>query len=404
MTLSHRRQFLSSSLHAGLALASSAGLNGLISQLAYASERDEIAPASIDMHKIRAAAQQAIETPATPGLAICIWQAGLERFSYYAGVANLEQEVAVQADSVFRIGSLSKQFTAAMILKLVEAKALSLDDPAKKFLPILRNKPSFTVRELLQHTAGIHDQDIDPRLLHVGSQTELVKLVAKQKKLFDFPSGSAWLYSNSNYFIAGAIIEQVTTKSLAEAGKDLLFTPLDLRNTGFEVPSQVIQHRVAGYSQNDKATGTELNAFLNAEYEDMKLNGAAGGMISTASDLCRWHQALFTGKILSKSSLQSMLSPGLLRNKNKASTHRFSPQDKVMGNANYGLGLWIDEESTIDASAIVHHHGGVMGFASMLVSHPQSGLTYAVLCNTDSHPGLPFRDVRRAALASVLKR
>lgn len=98
-----------------------------------------------------------------------------------------------------------------------------------------------------------------------------------------------------------------------------------------------------------------------------------------------------------------MIAPGMLRNKRKASTNRFSPNDKMMSSVDYGLGLLIDHESSNDQSAIIHHHGGVMGFASMLVSHPASGLTYACLCNADTNPKLPFRELRRAILNSVLK-
>jgi len=180
----------------------------------------------------------------------------------------------------------------------------------------------------------------------------------------------------------------------------LLFQPLKLSKTSFDTPERILPYRVAGYSLSADAAAP----FTNAGYEDMILNGAAGGMVSSASDLGRWHHLLLSGAVLSAVSLKQMTAPGMLRNKRKANSNRYSPNDKVMGNVDYGLGLLIDHDSTNDGSAIIHHHGGVMGFASMLVSHPNSGLSYACLCNADSNPKLPFREIRRAVLASVLKK
>ena len=393
-----RRHFL----HLSAGACGTLGLTSLglgLSMPSGAAPTKPAVPAPFDTIALSEIIKKAIANQASPGIAVAAWQNGQEVFALQQGYANLELRSAVQAESVFRIGSLSKQFTAAMLLKLAEAKTVRLDMPVKHYLPFFGPKENFSLRELLQHTAGIHDADVDPRQLKVSSQIDLARIIAKQKPFFDFAPGSAWLYSNSNYFLAGAVIEKVTGKSLQESGDELLFKPLQLKKTRFDDPKRVLEQRVAGYSMQESD-----GAFVNADYEDIVLNGAAGGMVSTASDLCRWHQALFNGDVLSRDSLEQMLAGGLLRNRRKANTNRFSPNDKMMGNVDYGLGLLIDHESTSDQSAIVHHHGGVMGFAAMLVSHPNSRLSYAVLCNADSNPKLPFRDIRRTVLASVLKK
>lgn len=365
----------------------------------HASPIQPVVPAPFEPNTLTNALDKAISHHAAPGIALSVWYKGAEVYSQQVGYANLETGTPVNKHSIFRIGSLSKQFTAAMLLKLAEAKALRLDDPVKKYLPFFATKESFSIRELLQHTAGIHDADVDPRTIKATNQIELAQLISKQKKLFDFAPGTAWLYSNSNYFIAGAIIEQLTSKSLTDAANALLFEPLKLSKTSFDVVSRIVPYRVAGYALSEDAK----LPFANAGYEDMVLNGAAGGMISNASDLCRWHLLLLSGAVFSPESLAQMMTPGMLRNQRKANTNRFSPNDKVMGSVDYGLGLLVDHESTSDQSAIIQHHGGVMGFASMLVSHPASSLTYACLCNADTNPKLPFREIRRAVFASVLK-
>ncbi|MBC3883171.1 beta-lactamase family protein [Undibacterium sp. LX40W] len=394
MSLSQRRQFLKTGI-----LSAGAAMYGGSHLATSAAPINPVVPAPFESNTLTNALDKAISSRAAPGIALSVWHKGAEVYSQQVGYANLETGTPVNKDSIFRIGSLSKQFTAAMLLKLAESEALQLDDPVKKYLPYFATKESFSIRELLQHTAGIHDADVDPRTIKATNQIELAQLIAKQKKVFDFAPGTAWLYSNSNYFLAGAIIEHVTSKSLTDAGKALLFDPLKLSKTSFDVAQRIVPYRAAGYALSEEAN----LPFTNAGYEDMVLNGAAGGMISNASDLCRWHHLLLSGAVFSPESLAQLMAPGLLRNKRKASTNRFSPNDKMMGSVDYGLGLLIDHESTSDQSAIIHHHGGVMGFASMLVSHPASGLTYACLCNADTNPKLPFRELRRAILTSVLK-
>lgn len=388
MTIS-RREFLIS----GAILASSAFTTSTASGIPAIVPKLERA----DLERLGTLVVQAVPSLNTPGISFVIWENGKEIYSRYAGLANLETGNPVADSSVFRIGSLTKQFAGALILKLVAAGTLSLTDPAHKYLPFLAKYEPFTILELLNHTAGVRDGDYDTSNLHLHSQIEQAQRMAQQDPFFDFRPGTAWLYSNANYILIGAIIEKATAKSLADAASMLLFRPLDLRHTAFDTPSDIVPGRVSGYTP----TGKPDSPFQNAEYLDASLAGAAGAMRSTATDLCRWHHALFRGDAIPMPLAKMMTLPGRLRNGQLSGTNRFSENDKQMENTQYGLGLMLDN-ATLDGSLIANHHGGISGFASYLASHPSSDLTYACLCNVDTHPGLPFRDIRRKVFADLL--
>lgn len=333
----------------------------------------------------------------SPAVSLAVWQDGRELYARSVGTANLETATPASNDSVFRIGSLTKQFAAGAILKLVDARELSLDDKASRFLPFFAPHPAFTIRELLDHTAGLHETE-EPPATAVATQIELAERIARQATAFDFEPGSAWLYSNPNYIVIGAIIEKVTGRPLATAARTLLIDPLALRTTAFDDASDVVPGRASGYSPTESGTPP----FVNAMFLDVAQTGAAGAMRSTARDLCRWHDALFSGRVLSTSSLAAMTAPGKLRDGRNSNERRFSERDRAMGDAQYGLGLFLDR-STRDGSLIVQHHGGIAGFTAFLATHVPSRLTYACLCNVDGHPGLPLRGIRRSVFAHLLK-
>ncbi len=385
-----RRDFLISSA----ALAGSGLTTPVISDV-----RSRHSPVRIDFGKLGALVEQAVSSFKTPGVSLVIWKSGREIYSRHAGLSNLETQSKVTGQSIFRIGSLTKQFAGALVLKLAAAGKLSLTDPAQKHLPCLAKQSPFTILELLNHTAGVRDGDYDTANLQTASQYEHAERIAQQDPFFDFPPSTAWLYSNANYILIGAIIEKVTAQSLAEAASSLLFRPLGLRHTAFDHSSDVVVGRASGYS----LTGKPDTPFRNAEHLDVSLAGAAGAMRSTASDLCRWQHALFDGEVLPLPLVKMMTMPGRLRNGEPSSTARFSENDKPMGNTQYGLGLMLDN-ATVDGSLIAAHHGGINGFAAYLATHPSSELAYACLCNADTHPGLPLRDIRRQVFAEILAR
>ncbi|MEO8670570.1 MAG: serine hydrolase domain-containing protein [Tahibacter sp.] len=388
--ITSRRKFLIS----GAALASGMFAKNAISQAIATTANLQ----RLGFDRLDTLVEQTVSSFQSPGMALVIWKNGKEVHSRYAGFANLETRSPVTEASVFRIGSLTKQFAAALILKLVDAGKMSLADPVHQYLPFLTKHDPFTILELLNHTAGVRDGDDSTVGVPTHSQIEQAERIAQQAPFFDFPPGTAWLYSNANYILIGAIVEKVAGTSLADAASSLLFQPLNLHDTAFDNPTDMVVGRASGYT----LTGKPTSPFQNADYLDVSLAGAAGAMRSTASDLCRWHRALFGSEGLPLSFAKRMTLPGRLRNGKLSGTNRFSENDKPMGNTQYGLGLMLDN-ATLDRSLIANHHGGINGFAAYLASHPSSGLTYACLCNVDTHPGLPFRDIRRQVFADILK-
>ncbi len=376
-----RRQFLGSTILLATAARATSGL---------ASPSSSSALMTI--------AQQVVQSKSSPAIQIAVMKAGVLTESIALGSANLESLTAASPRSVFRIGSLTKQITGALLLKLQTEKKLSLTDPAAKYLPFLSRHAACTIKELAQHTAGIHEDQDPPLLSGEITQYRLAQALAEQKQFFDFPPGSAWLYSNANYILLGAIIESVTKQTLGQAVEKYLTGKLALAATGYDDLGQVLIGRAAGYSQ----TASEKEPFRNAAWIDVAQSGAAGAMRSTAAELVTLAQALLFGTLLTSTERAEFLEPSRLRNGKPASSNRFSEQDRAMGDAQYGLGIHLDHTSTRDKSLIVHHTGFIAGFSAYLATHMGSQITVACLCNVDVNPKLPFRDIRRAVFRSVL--
>lgn len=376
-----RRQFLGSTILLATAARATSGL---------------ASPASSSA--LMTIAQQVVQSKSSPAIQIAVMKAGVLTESIALGSANLESLTAASPRSVFRIGSLTKQITGALLLKLQTEKKLSLTDPAAKYLPFLSRHAACTIKELAQHTAGIHEDQDPPLLSGEITQYRLAQALAEQKQFFDFPPGSAWLYSNANYILLGAIIESVTKQTLGQAVEKYLTGKLALAATGYDDLGQVLIGRAAGYSQ----TASEKEPFRNAAWIDVAQSGAAGAMRSTAAELVTLAQALLFGTLLTSTERAEFLEPSRLRNGKPASSNRFSEQDRAMGDAQYGLGIHLDHTSTRDKSLIVHHTGFIAGFSAYLATHMGSQTTVACLCNVDVNPKLPFRDIRRAVFRSVL--
>jgi D-alanyl-D-alanine carboxypeptidase len=165
-------------------------------------------------------AERAVSTGGTPGIALAVWKGGREIYSRYVGMANLEAGSRIAETSVFRIGSLTKQFAGALVLDLAAEGALSLSDPAHKHLPVLAKHEPFTIEELLHHTAGVRDGDYDVSKLRSHSQIEQANLIAQQEPFFDFRPGTSWLYSNANYILIGGDHREGDWKDACRVGED----------------------------------------------------------------------------------------------------------------------------------------------------------------------------------------
>ena len=344
--------------------------------------------------------ERSLHAGACPGVSLRIYRQGKPQVARDFGMANLETGAHIDGGSVFRIGSLTKQFVAAMVVLLASKGRLDLDAPASHYLPCFAGQSPFTLRELLTHTAGLHDDEQAvscPAGPHgVRTQREQAAEIAAQRPLFDFPPGTAWLYSNANYIVLGAVVEVVTGMPLAKAASTLVFAPLGLRHTAFDDTREVVEGRVSGYTPVDGQPGR----FEHAAFIEIADAGGAGAMRSTADELCAWHQALFSGRLMPAAFVRQMITPGRLRDGRLSGANRHSAADAVYGETQYGMGLLLTPPSGGHRS--VMHYGFINGFAACLESFLDVGVTVAILCNGDMGPNMPFRDLRRAVVAAWL--
>ncbi len=318
-------------------------------------------------------AQAAVTNGVSPGLQIAIFKDGAPVLVKGYGQADLEQRAPVANGSVFRIGSVTKQFTAAAILKLQEEGRLSVDDRLVKYLPTFPGADGITIRQLLQHTSGLSNYP-DPADATVKilprSTDEMVAYLGARSKGSDFAPGSSWSYSNAGYFLLGAIVEKVEGEALATVLKRRFFVPLGMTQTALDDESEIVPGRARGYDGDGPGT------FRNAEFISMTVPRGAGAMRSTASDLARWNAALFGGKVLKPATFAAMIAPGTLANGQSSGAIIL----KQYGTASdYGFGL---ETSIVEGHRKVDHGGGIDGFSASLAEFPQDRVTVVVLSNT----------------------
>ena len=272
----------------------------LVAALAAAATPDQIA--RIDA-RFRAA------YPASgPGAAVIVVQDGKTVLRAGYGFANVELGVPVRPDMVFRVGSATKQFTSACILKLVEQGKLRLDDPISKYFP---DYPAagrtVTLEQLLTHTSGIRSAtDMPAWYPHMREDWTVSELIDFFKnEPLDFAPGSRWHYSNSGYILLGAILEKVTGRPYEEIVADWIFRPLGMKNTRYGSEAPIIPGRADGYRMTP-------DGVINAPYLSMTQPFSAGALVSTVDDLARWQSALDRGEVLSAESRRRMWTPVVL--------------------------------------------------------------------------------------------
>ncbi len=276
------------------------------------------------------------------------------------GLANVELSVPASAESVYRIGSITKMFTAAGILLLVEDGTLTLDDPLTRWIPDYPADPGdhITVRHLLTHTSGLVNlTDLpDHRAIMRDDLTheEVLKRFSGRPSLF--APGEQFRYGNSGYYLLGMIIENASERDYETFLRERLLDPLELESTTYDRHLKIIPNRAAGYGR----WGGNL---VNAPFVSMKTPFAAGALASTAEDLIRWSRALATAKLLKPESFKAMTTPGRL---NDGTT---TP---------YGFGCFV---GTLDGHPHVHHGGSIPGFVAELAYFPDQDLTVVVLTN-----------------------
>lgn len=336
--------------------------------------------------RIDAAAKEDVESGHVAGAAVAVLQNGHLVFSRGYGRSNLELFAPVRAKTVFRIGSLTKQFTAAGVLLLAEQGKLKIDDRLSLYLPDFPRANEVTLRDLLNHTSGIHNFTEGPVIEKISTSgatvQQLVAAIAGQSPLYDFDPGKGWWYSNSNYALLGAVIEKVSGESWATFMKTEIFDKLGMADTAADDARDLVAGRASGYSLIKGAPGK----FRNADFTDMSVPYAAGALRSTVEDLARWNAGLYGGKLLKPQSLKEMLAPGRLRNGAEDQTAIAWPGGKAFAPpAGYVPGPYafgLDHHSE-DGRRIVGHDGSIAGFDALMQTYVDEGLTIIVLTNTN---------------------
>ncbi|WP_166641938.1 serine hydrolase [Pedobacter duraquae] len=312
-----------------------------------------------------------------PGGVVLVSRAGQPLYYKAFGLANLESGAPMTTDHVFRLGSITKQFTAVSILQLVEKGKLSLSDSLSKFIPDYPNGGRITIEYLLGHTAGVKNYTALPAFTEQLKRQDLSpkQLIALFKdQPLDFEPGSNQLYSNSGYILLGYIIERVSGRTYEQFVQENIFKPLHMDHTSYDDTRQIISNRLAGYRGGN-------GNYVNAPYLSMTLPYAAGSLLSTAGDLLKWYTALSAGHIISNESLE------------KAFTSFVLPNGEETG---YGYG-W--EIGNIQGSKSVKHTGVVNGFFTDVVYMPAEKILVAVLSNNEYNSNLDISASKAAAAA-----
>lgn len=343
------------------------------------------APASAKSHDARLAARiDAIMRKAypddQPGAAILVARGGDVILRRGYGLADLEQRIPVAPDMVFRIGSLTKQFTAVAVMMLAEEGALALEDTIGDHLPDYPEPGrAVTIEQLLTHTSGIPSYTDQPRYLAMMREDCTVQdLIARfAHEPLEFAPGTRWSYSNSGYVLLGAIIESVAGRSWADVLAGRVFTAADLTDTYADDHERIVPRRVRGYDPDPREPGT----WRNAAYLSMTQPYAAGGMLATVDDLARWDAALTSGRLIGRRSLERAWTDAVLADGRRTG---------------YGYGWLVGEWL---GSRVVHHGGGINGFRCEAIHCPDERVFVAVLTNRSGPPGPAVAAREAAALA-----
>ena len=299
----------------------------------------------------------------TPGCAVLIAKKGEVLLEKGYGTANIELSVPMKSDMVFRIGSITKQFTAMAILQLADKGQIALTDSIQKFIKDFHFKgKTITIENLLTHTSGIKGyEQIDPKVPNAMRIDFSPKTVidSLDKLSLEFDPNTRYNYSNSNYFLLGYIIEQVSGKSYHQYIKENIIEPAELSSTFYESQTHLIPNRANGYSLSD-------GKYWNADFISMALVYSAGALRSNVSDLYKWHKALYEGKIVKKETFLKAIQP-----------YKLVDGKQI----DYGYGFFNKTENGINS---IGHGGAIDGFRAIEMYYPEQEIYITLLCNSET--------------------
>ena len=316
-----------------------------------------------------------------PGAAVIVTENGTTVYTAGRGMADIAAGRAIKPGDSFRLGSITKQFAAATLLKLVEQGKLSLDDPLSKFIPDYPAPgTAVTVRQLLNHTSGIADYTEIPGWMVEANTAKAYTTPALVAVFKDqpaaFKAGEHWAYDNSGYILVGAIIEKVTGKPWADAVADAITRPLHLGSIRSGVSEASISTMAKGYTVKD---GKPAPAVVI----HMSVPGAAGALVGNVGDLATWAYALHNGKVVSPATYQAMITP------TKTSDGKTAP---------YGYALELGE---VRGHREIGHNGGIFGFLTDSEYLPKEKIFVAVFANSDAPRTQPGTLAKRLAALTV---
>src|SRR5216683_218 len=321
----------------------------------------------------------------SPGCALGVYRDGKMVYSKGYGLANLEENVPVTPQSVFDIGSTSKQFTAASILLLEKQGKLSINDDVRKYIPELPEYgQKVTILHLLNHTSGLRDYLtlMDLAGMHIDGVTtdeDALQIISRQKAL-NFAPGSGWLYSNTGFFLLSVIVKRVSGKTLREFAGENIFTPLAMTHTQFrDDHTSLIANRALAYDAKEKSAGYRLDVSYFEQTGD-------GAVHTSVEDLLKWDENFYSGQIGGKDFLTEIQEQGKLNT------------GKVL---DYAKGLFIQDYRGLHT---VSHGGSWGGYRAELLRFPEQHFSVACLCNLGSaRPSNRAHRVADVYLASLMK-
>jgi CubicO group peptidase (beta-lactamase class C family) len=321
----------------------------------------------------------------SPGCALGVIRDGNFIYRKGYGAASLELAVPLSSQSVFYMGSVSKQFTAASVVLAAEQGFLSLDDNIRKYIPELPDYGQpVTLRQMLHHTSGFRDVlgllDLSGRsALDLHPTAELIDLVARQKAL-NYEPGAEYLYSNTNYFLLAEVVKRATKRPLSVFAAENIFQPLGMTHTRFyDDHTVVVPGRIPAYAPGE--SGSFLVGW-STNYD----NVGGGGLMSSVDDLLLWDRNFYANRLGKGTLLKEMQTRGVLND------------GKQIG---YALGL---EIGTYRGLSIVEHDGALFGYRTEILRFPAQRFTVLCLCNlATASPGLLSRKVADVYLAKDLQ-
>ena len=323
--------------------------------------------------------------PGSPGCALAVYRDGKIIYAKGFGLANIEENVAITPQSVFDIGSTSKQFTAASILLLEKQGKLSVNDDVHKFIPELPNYgPKVTILHLLNHTSGLRDYLtlFDLAGINIDSVTtdrDALALITRQKTL-NFAPGTDWLYSNTGFFLLSVIVQRASGKTLREFAAENIFAPLEMTHTQYrDDHAALIANRALAYDEREDKSGYKLNVSYFEQTGD-------GAVHTTVEDLQKWDENFYSPRVGGKEFLAEIQERGKLNS------------SKVL---DYAKGLRLEDYRGLHT---VSHGGSWGGYRAELLRFPDQHFSVACLCNVgNAGPSRRARQVADVYLSSLMK-